>query len=172
MHSIIKILSVVFILGIVSCGGSGDEGSTETTAPKDKTEQKADKPQEKQAVDQSYVLPSERVDLVNKGVGPVKNVELDEKIDRKMAVKGKEIYDVKCVACHNVDHKVIGPPQKGIMDKRTPEWVMNMIMNPTEMLEKDPIAKPMLEEFNGTPMLDQNITREEARALVEYFRTL
>lgn len=172
MHSIIKFLSVVFILSVVSCGGSGDEGSTETTTTKDKTEQKADKPQEKKAVDQSNVLPSERVDLVNKGVGPIKNVELDEKIDRKMAVKGKEIYDVKCVACHNVDHKVIGPPQKGIMDKRTPEWVMNMIMNPTEMLEKDPIAKDMLEEFNGTPMLDQNITREEARALVEYFRTL
>ena|SRR5680860_615164 len=172
MHSLIKFLSVIVFFGMVSCGGSGDEGSSDNTASNDNTEQKMDKPEKKPAADQSNVPASERVDLVNKGVGPVKNVDIPDNIDRKLAVKGKEIYDTKCVACHNVNTKLIGPPQKGIMDKRTPEWVMNMIMNPTEMLEKDPIAKDMLEEFNGVPMLDQNITREEARAIVEYFRTL
>ncbi|MBY5957497.1 cytochrome c [Membranicola marinus] len=173
MRSIIKFLSIGIILGVISCGGSGSEGSTDTTSTsQQKTEQKAEKTQDEQTVDQSNIPASQRVDLENKGIGPVKNVELDEKIDRKLAVKGKEIYDVKCIACHNVDTKLIGPPQKGIMKKRTPEWVMNMIMNPTEMLEKDPLAKDLLEEYNGTPMLDQNITREEARALVEYFRTL
>lgn len=172
MHSLIKFLSVVFILAMFSCGGSGQDGSADTKAATSSTEKKADKTADKPANDQANVPPSERVDLVNKGVGPVKDVTLDEKIDRKLAVKGKEIYDTKCVACHAVDHKLIGPPQKGIMDKRTPEWVMNMIMNPTEMLEKDPIAKAMLEEFNGVPMIDQNITQDEARAIVEYFRTL
>ncbi len=172
MHSLIKFLSIVFILGMFSCGGSGQDGSTDTKATTSNTVQKVDKPADKPAKDQSNVPPSERVDMVNKGIGPIKDVTIDEKIDRKLAVKGKEIYDTKCVACHAVDHKLIGPPQKGIMGKRTPEWVMNMIMNPTEMLEKDPIAKAMLEEFNGVPMIDQNITQDEARAIVEYFRTL
>ena len=171
MRSIIKLFAIVFIFGFVACGGSGD-GSDDSAASSTNTEQKMDTPTEKSAPDQSNVPASERVDLENKGVGPVENVELGEDIDRKMAVKGKEIYDTKCIACHNVDQKLIGPPQKGIMDRRTPEWVMNMIMNPTEMLEKDPLSKDLLEEFNGTPMLDKNIPREEARALVEYYRTI
>lgn len=159
------------VFGFMSCGGSdGNDGtdnsssSTSNSTPA-KTEETAPK-------SDSNVPASERVDLENKGIGPITNVELDEKIDRKMAVKGKEIYDTKCIACHSVDTKLIGPPQKGILDRRTPEWVMNMIMNPTEMLEKDPLAMDLLEEFNNTPMLDQNIPEEEARALVEYFRTL
>ncbi len=168
MHHFIKFFTLVLVLGFISCGGSGEEGTTDNKATSSNTEEKENTP----AQSDSNVPASERVDLQNKGIGPITDVELPEQIDRKMAVKGKEIYDSKCVACHNVDTKLIGPPQRGILERRTPEWVMNMIMNPTEMLEKDPLAKDLLEEFNNTPMLDQNIPEEEARALVEYFRTL
>lgn len=47
-----------------------------------------------------------------------------------------------------------------------------MIMNPMEMVQKDPIAKELLMEYNGTPMANQNLTQEETRAVLEYFRTL
>jgi hypothetical protein len=67
---------------------------------------------------------------------------------------------------------VIGPPQAGIMERRTPEWTMNMIMNPSGMVQEDDLAKALLEEFNGVPMTDQGITEDEARAILEYFRTL
>ncbi|MBK8505372.1 MAG: hypothetical protein IPL46_26130 [Saprospiraceae bacterium] len=66
----------------------------------------------------------------------------------------------------------MGPPLKGIMERRTPEWIVNMIINPTEMLSKDPLAKELLEEFQGIPMINENIPEEEARSLLEYFRTL
>lgn len=160
---------VVLVFGFMSCGGSdgADDSSSSSSSSSSTTTT-----EETASKSSSNVPASQRVDLENKGIGPIKNVELDEKIDRQMAVKGKEIYDTKCVACHSVDTKLIGPPQKGIMERRTPEWVMNMIMNPTEMLEKDPLAKDLLAEYNNTPMLDQNISEEEARALVEYFRTL
>ena len=49
---------------------------------------------------------------------------------------------------------------------------MNMILNPEEMVQKDPLAKELLIEFNGSPMANQNLTQEEARAVLEYFRTL
>jgi len=48
---------------------------------------------------------------------------------------------------------------------------MNMILNPEEMIQKDPIAKQLLVEANGAPMANQNITEPEARQLLEYFRT-
>lgn len=169
MQNLIKFCFLLLIFGFVSCGGTEDEGTNETTSTTSTNTESKEEPPAQTAAE---VPASERIDLENKGIGPIKNIDLPEEIDRKMAVKGKEIYDTKCVACHNVETKLIGPPQKGVLERRTPEWVMNMIMNPTEMLEKDPLAKDLLEEFNNTPMLDQNISKEEARALLEYFRTL
>ena len=42
----------------------------------------------------------------------------------------------------------------GLLDRRTPEWVMNMILNPDVMEKQDPIAKKLVEEYN-TLMLNQ-----------------
>jgi len=47
---------------------------------------------------------------------------------------------------------------------------MNMIMNPEEMVAKNPAAKQLLAEYLA-PMANQNISEDEARALLEYFRT-
>ncbi len=49
---------------------------------------------------------------------------------------------------------------------------MNMIMNPTEMIKKDPIAKALLMEYNNAIMLNQNVNQQDARALLEYISTL
>ncbi|MBB1149664.1 MULTISPECIES: cytochrome c [unclassified Myroides] len=114
---------------------------------------------------------SERVDLVNKGKGPIKTLVLGD-IDQAMAAKGQEVFKTMCTACHKTDKKFIGPAPKGILERRTPEWVMNMILNPENMIENDPLAQDLLKEFNGAPMANQNLTEEEARAVLEYFRTL
>ncbi len=110
--------------------------------------------------------------LDNKGIGPIKSVTFDEKINQDLADKGAQLFKSKCVACHKATQKFIGPPMVGIYEKRSPEWVMNMIMNPDEMLKKDPVAIALLKEYNNTIMLDQNISEDEARAMAEWFRTL
>lgn len=108
----------------------------------------------------------------NKGIGPVTTVSLDAEINEVLSTEGRAIFELKCSACHKVDKKYIGPSPKGILEKRTPEWVMNMILNPGGMVKEDPIAKQLLIEYNGTPMANQNLTEDEARAILEYFRTL
>lgn len=109
--------------------------------------------------------------MTNLGIGPVKSLEFGE-LDQAMADEGKKLYDAKCTACHNIKTKMIGPPQAGVLDRRTPEWVMNMIINPTEMIKKDPTARHLLKEFNNVPMTEQGVTEEEARKILEYFRTM
>ncbi len=107
----------------------------------------------------------------NKGIGPVTSVDLGE-IDQALAEEGKQIYESMCTACHKVDKKFIGPAPKGLLERRTPEWIMNMILNPDEMTTKDPIAKQLLIEANGSPMANQNLTEDQARKVLEYIRTL
>ena len=110
--------------------------------------------------------------MENKGIGPVKEVILGEEIDQAMAEEGKKIYMQMCTACHKPDKKFIGPAPKGILERRSPEWVMNMILNPEVMIMKDPIAKQLLIEYNGAPMTNQGLSQEQARQVLEYFRTL
>ncbi len=92
-------------------------------------------------------------------------------IDKNLAKKGEEIFEMKCSACHKIDEKYIGPPIRGVTKRRKPEWIMNMILNPVEMTQKDPIAKQLLAEYL-IQMTFQNVSKEDARALLEYFRSI
>jgi putative heme-binding domain-containing protein len=112
------------------------------------------------------------VDLDNKGIGPVTSLSFEEEIDMELAKAGETKYQMICTACHMVGQRMIGPDLTGVYSRRSPEWVMNMILNPDGMLKEDPIAKALLEEYNGAIMLNQNLSEEDARALAEYLRTL
>ena len=48
---------------------------------------------------------------------------------------------------------------------------MNMILNPDVMVKENANARQLLMEYTA-PMANQNLTEEEARAVLEYFRTL
>lgn len=93
-------------------------------------------------------------------------------IDAAMAEKGKTTYDVKCQACHSMgENRVVGPGWKGVTTKRKPEWIMNMIMNIDVMLSEDPEAQKLLEECL-VRMPNQNLSKDEAREVLEFMRTL
>ncbi|NNE78335.1 MAG: cytochrome c [Pricia sp.] len=112
------------------------------------------------------------VDMDNKGIGPITDLTFPEEIDEEMAARGEAKFNAICTACHMPNQRMIGPPMAGVYDRRSPEWVMNMMLNPDEMLQKDPIAIALLKEYNNAIMLNQNLTEEEARELAEYLRTL
>lgn len=162
----IKILSLFLVLLISACGGKEEK---EKDSIKLTDHQQAET---KHAVENAVETATETPDMENKGIGPVTKIDLPETIDQEMVARGKATFDQMCTACHKTDKKFIGPALAGVMERRSPEWVMNMILNPTEMIQKDPIAKQLLVDHNGSPMADQNLTEEQARAVVEYFRTL
>jgi len=168
MKTIIKGMGLLFAMVMIGCGGKKEEKKDEgfsVERKKTTTEQPAE-------TSSDVVKASERVDLTTKGVGPVQSVDLAQEIDQAMAEEGKKVYDQMCLACHRIGKKFIGPPPNGILERRTPEWVMNMILNPQEMVQKDPLANDLLKEFNGSPMSNQGLTEDQARAILEYFRTL
>lgn len=146
-------LGVLLLAGsLVSCGGGNSESEDEGEAPVSMVEEAPDP-------------------MEDKGIGPVTSITLGE-VDTELAAAGEQVYNEKCTACHKVDANYIGPSPKGILDRRSPEWVMNMILNPEEMVQKNETAKQLLIEYNGAPMANQNLTEDEARSVLEYFRTL
>lgn len=164
MKQAFKILTLFIAVVLVSCGGKEEKKKDVIIYEKQPVE----------VVEEvaETVPASKRVDLANKGVGPIKSVDLAAEIDQSLAAHGADVFKQMCTACHRPDKKFIGPSPAGILERRTPEWVMNMILNPNEMVQNDPLAKELLIEFNGSPMANQNLSEEDARAVLEYFRTL
>ncbi len=107
----------------------------------------------------------------DKGVGPVSSISLSNTIDNSMAIRGKEIFENKCTACHSIDKRKIGPMLSGVTKKRSPEWIMNMILNPEGMVKENEQARKLLMEFLA-PMANQSLHEDEARAILEYFREI
>jgi len=105
------------------------------------------------------------------GVGPIQSkIELGA-LDNALAQKGEKLFNEKCTACHKIEERYVGPALKGVTTRRAPEWIMNMILDPMKMTQEDPQAKELLAEYL-TQMTNQNVSQEDARALLEYFRKI
>jgi mono/diheme cytochrome c family protein len=140
-------LGIVVML-VTSCGG-GETQSSATSAESPAAAAKTPDP---------------------KGIGDIKNVELGTDIDATLADQGKAIVDMKCTACHQLnDKRLVGPGFQGVTNRRRPEWIMNMITNVDVMLDQDPTAQALLEECL-TRMPNQNISKDDARGILEFMR--
>ncbi len=104
------------------------------------------------------------------GIGPVKEVQLGA-IDKNLVEKGKTIFDTKCASCHKFDQRLVGPPLQDVTKRRKPEWIMNMILNPQQMTQENPAAKELFATYL-VQMTFQDVSHDDARALLEYFRSI
>ncbi len=139
---------------MISCGGR------ETI-----TEEAAEAPRQETEVNTEASIADS---MTNKGIGPVSQVALGA-LDAGMSAKGKSLFDTKCASCHKLDSKYVGPSLQGVTKRRTPEWIMNLMLNPEQMIKEDPLAKSLFEKYL-VPMTFQNLTESDARSILEYFR--
>lgn len=108
----------------------------------------------------------------DKGIGKFQHVVLSHPLDENLVKTGGTISDIKCASCHKMtEEKLVGPGWKGVTERRTPEWIMNFITNVDEMLDKDPDAQALL-EICMVRMPNQNLSDEDARAVLEYMRKI
>ncbi len=105
-----------------------------------------------------------------KGIGAVTSVILENPLDHERIKRGKDIYEMKCSACHRLDDKrVVGPGWAGVTKIRKPEWIMNMITNVDVMLAEDEEAQKLL-ELCLMRMPNQNVSIGDARDILEFMR--
>lgn len=80
---------------------------------------------------------------------------------------GKKYFLQKCSSCHKLDERYVGPSLKNVAKRRTKQWILNMILKPSEMLKNDEIAKQLLEEY-FINMPYQNVSEKQAEDIFEY----
>ena len=113
---------------------------------------------------------TEKMYYNGKGFGPFQEVVIPDGIDDKLVANGEEIFNVKCITCHSLsEERKIGPGLYGVTKRRRPEWIMNQIINPVENTQKDSLAKELLSIYLAQ-MVPMNVSNDEARALLEFFR--
>lgn len=149
-HTIRALLVVAIGLGLAACG-NGDQP------------QQADRATSGQAELTAFEL--------EHGIGPfTEEVEVGP-IDHELAARGEDIYQMNCEACHQMEGRLVGPPLGDVTERRSPTFIMNMIMNPEQMVREHPEGQAMLAQY-PVVMPYQNISKEEARAILEYLRTV
>lgn len=104
----------------------------------------------------------------DRGVGPITELNLGP-IDPKLAAEGQSLFDSKCVACHSLDQRKIGPALGTISDQRTPAFIMNMLLATQKMEQKDPEVEQLVSKYH-IQMPDVGVTQQQARAILEYLR--
>ncbi|MCO4293953.1 cytochrome c [Solitalea sp. MAHUQ-68] len=151
-------LTIIAVSVLMGCGGGSEKKESSESSDAENTEGTT----ESAAVDTKAHSDS-------KGIGKFTDVKLNG-FDVELAQKGGAAFTSKCSACHKTtDQKIVGPGLKGVTERRTPEWIMNMMTNPQEMTQKDPVAKALLAE-HLTQMTFQNVSDDEARQILEFLR--
>lgn len=154
-HRIILWSALTVLLALSACGGGSSEGPTTGEKPQSMLGPKTE---------------NEKMIAEGRGLGEVKTVSLSTPLEQDRVKRGKDIYDMKCSACHMLtDQRLVGPGWAGVTKARKPEWIMNMITNVDAMLERDPEAQKLL-ELCLTRMPNQNVSIGDARDLLEYMR--
>lgn len=148
--SVLSTIAIIAVSTLSSCGGNDADTPTQTNS-------------------EPVQIYKPKAKANPLGVGPIQEEITLGTIDADLALQGEEIFTTNCTACHKMDKRHVGPGLGGIVERRNPTWVMNMILNPENMVKEDPIAKDLLAEYLS-PMANQNLTQEQARAVLEYFR--
>lgn len=98
----------------------------------------------------------------------VKDVKVGA-FDAQLAAKGEQIFKMKCTACHQYDKRLVGPPLRDVVKRRSADYIISMIISPEAMQENNDTVKALVQQYM-TKMTNQNVTQEEARAIYEHLR--
>jgi cytochrome c2 len=69
------------------------------------------------------------------------------------AVAGKQLFNAKCAACHNLDNKMTGPALRGVSGRHDKEWLYKWINNSSALIKSgDAAANKLWAEYKPSVM--------------------
>lgn len=147
---------IVFLLGLVACGGGSPSPSADVVATPAVATPVA-------AAPAAEVGPDGPADIV------IAEFEVGDDADD--IAKGKATFDAKgCGACHAFGSVLVGPDMIGLGERRTDKWIAKQILHPDEMTKKDPVAKALLGK-HMVQMPNQGVSADEIGDLIAYLKS-
>jgi protein SCO1 len=107
---------------------------------------------------------------------PVVSVNPDFKVDQVKAEAGGEIWRQKaCFVCHTVgaqsgSARGTAPDLSGVVERRDVEWIKKFLSDTDRMIQTDPIATALYEQYNKQKMPNMHVTEEQIEALTHYLQ--
>lgn len=90
-------------------------------------------------------------------------------VDPNLAARGKTLWINRgCSGCHAIGRKMAGPDLAGVLDRRDHDWLRQWLHNTNQMLQTDPQAQMMLEEWHYIKMPQIRLSDAEIDALFHY----
>ncbi len=85
---------------------------------------------------------------------------------------GEQIFAQKCLMCHSIGRgNGVGPDLSGVTEKRDREWLLRFILTPEVLIAEDPVAKQLVDEYNGLQMPNSGLSEAEAEAVLAYLES-
>ena len=86
-----------------------------------------------------------------------------------LADEGKDLFDKQCASCHTIGGGDGGGPDlKGVVGKRTHEWLESVIIEPDKLTaNKDPIQAELVKKY-GYEMPNLGIGHEDALKIISH----
>jgi hypothetical protein len=160
---LVLILILIITIINISCSDNKQESNNQPASNNSKATQNSIQNDEA-VLNSKYEFPG------NNGIGPIKEISLVG-VDQNLASLGNKIFNTRCISCHQLDAKNVGPPLRNVTKKNTPVYIMNYLLNTTDMQKKDPLMQKLVSEYK-IYMPDQQLTRDDARAVLEYLRSI
>jgi len=83
---------------------------------------------------------------------------------------GKVLFEQKCASCHSIGRgPLVGPDLKGITTARDRNWLVKFIATPDQVIASgDPVAKQLVQQYNGIQMPNLGLTSAQAGDLLAF----
>jgi cytochrome c551/c552 len=91
------------------------------------------------------------------------------RVDPNLASRGKVVYERNgCYVCHALGRVLAGPDLAGVTERREVGWLRRWLKETNAMLESDPQARAMLEQWRFVKMPQIKLSDRDVDAILHY----
>ena len=91
------------------------------------------------------------------------------RVDPNLASRGKIVYERNgCYVCHGIGRLLAAPDLAGVTERREVGWLRRWLKETNAMLESDPQARAMLEQWRGIKMPQIKLSDSDVDAILHY----
>jgi cbb3-type cytochrome oxidase cytochrome c subunit len=95
--------------------------------------------------------------------------EAQSRVDANLATRGKTVWMRNgCYTCHGIGKLLAAPDLAGVTERRDHAWLRRWLKETSSMLQSDPQARAMLEQYHYIKMPQFKLSDADVDALLAF----